>query len=103
MRGSLARASRMCYRLENKYQSIAFFFIALSGLVMLLISTKNGNTKLVGFVALAFLIVITLVFPFAGFILSLPVFIVIFFDNNKQVWEWWNKVKTSTLRRETSK
>lgn len=79
--------------MESRFQQIAFLFLAMTALILVLINSQGAKVKIAGFVALAVLVVLTLVFPFAGMIVSVPVFLVAYIDNHKLIWSWWDKVK----------
>lgn len=85
---------------SDRLQGIAFFFLILAGLVLLLMNKKSGQAKLGGIIALMLIAGLTLVFPLAGLVLAIPIFAVLWFDNNKTVLEWWETARNTVLKTE---
>lgn len=97
MRASPAKSFRMWSRLENRFQTISFFFLAMAALILILVSKKGSEIKIGGLVAIAAMVILTLVFPLAGMVLSIPIFLVLYFDNSPAIWDWWGKVKNTVV------
>lgn len=82
---------------EDKYRNIAIAMLALTALILWLFK-KSGNTvKLQSFIALALILGLTLIIPFGGMLLAIPIFLVVWFDHQKEVWAWWSGLKDATL------
>lgn len=82
---------------DGKYQNIAIGLLALTALIMLLFQKSEGQTKMQGFIALAIILGISLVFPFVGMLLAVPIALVAWFDHQKEIWGWWEKQKNNSL------
>lgn len=78
-------------------RNIAIAVLAVTALIMLLLRPAGGQVKAGPFVALAVILGMTLVFPFAGLLLSVPVFLVAWFDHQEVIWGWWDGIKNATL------
>lgn len=83
--------------MENRYQNIAIFFLVLAGLILLLVGKQGNNLKVGGLIALAVLFLLTLIFPLAGMVLAIMVFVVAYFDNSRAVWDWWSKARETVV------
>lgn len=82
---------------NSSYQNIAIGLLVLAALVLLL----NKKYKVGPYLALCVFIVLTLFFPFAGFLSAIPIFLVVWLENSQAVWETWEKLKDRNIKEGT--
>lgn len=82
---------------DDRQRDIAIALLALSGLIIFLAQKEGGKIPLAGFAALAILAGVTLIFPLVGLALAIPIFFVVWFDHQKIIWAWWDKVKKMNI------
>jgi len=82
---------------EDRMKNISIALLAITALVLLLFKKQDDKIRLASFVALALIFGLVLMFPFTGFLLSIPIFLVVWFDHQKEIWDWWGSLKNATL------
>jgi hypothetical protein len=82
---------------DTKYQQWALAFLILAAFI-LYIADRKGLTIQVGF-ALLSLGVIAILFPLAGFVLSVPVLILVWFRNYQGFFDWFSALSGVTLNK----
>jgi len=82
---------------DEQYRNIAVSLIVLGALILLITKKSRQQLELASFVALALLLGLALTWPFAGMLLAIPIFLVIWMRNQDQIWAWWDKIKSAKL------
>ena len=77
---------------DETYRNTA---VALLAAVMLLLWAAK-KFKPVTLVAIGIIVGMTFLTPFLGFILAIPIFLVVYMDNRKTVLPYWDRIKNAT-------
>lgn len=78
---------------NNTYQTIGILLLALTALILYL----NKNRSVTTYAALGVLLVLVLLFPFAGLLVSVPIALQIWLSDSDVIWETWNRLKSHTI------
>ena len=78
---------------DEKYKNIAIFLLLAVALLLWLAK----KFKPVTLIAIGVIIGMAFLTPFLAMILSIPVFLVVYFDNQKYLWDAWDRLKSSTF------
>lgn len=83
---------------DEKMRNIAITLLAITGLILLLFRKEGKELYLGSFVALAIILGLTLMAPVLGFMLAIPIALVVWFDHHQKVLDWWAGVQKATLK-----
>jgi len=79
--------------MPNSLQNIAVFLLILTALVLFIAQKRNPYF----FVGLGILLVVSILFPFLGLLISVPVALVVWMDNSPAVWSLWEQLKNKEV------
>lgn len=79
---------------SSAYQNIGIGLLVLAAMVLYL----NKNYKFGTYLALAVILILTIFFPFAGFLIAVPVAIFVWLTGSPAIWETWEKLKNQSIR-----
>lgn len=87
---------------NERFRNLSIGLLLFAGVVMFLFqSNKGGNTlKLGSFISLGLLMLLAFISPVLGFLIALPVAVIVYFDHYNDVLTWIKKIQNATINKE---
>lgn len=82
---------------DEGQKNIAVALLVATGLILFLSQKQGDRIPLAGLAALAIIGGVTFMTPLIGLALAIPIFAVVWFTNQKVIWDWWAKIQKISL------
>lgn len=78
---------------SNSYQTIGILLLALTAGILYLKKNRSVTT----YAALGILLVLVVLFPFAGLLVTVPIALQLWLNDSDVIWDTWTRLKNQTI------